>query len=224
MSKAMILAAGKGMRLRPLTETIPKPLITIHGAPMIEHLIKGLHQAGISEIVINVSYLGEQIKNYLQDGSRYGVSIYYSEEVSPLGSGGGLLNALPLLGDEPFIIVNGDIYTDFDYRQLKLPQGSLAHLILVDKMVDVAKGDFDLIQGKVQRSAENPYTYSGIAVIDPALFASCEADVFSIVPLFDAASHNGQLTGDYFSGIWDALDTYERLARLNPVSSDSHDF
>ena len=148
--KAMILAAGKGERMRPLTLTTPKPLVRAGGVPLIEYHLRALAAAGFTDIVINHAWLGQQIEDYLGDGSRYGVSIQYSAEGEPLETGGGIFRALPLLGDEAFLVVNGDIWTDYDFSVLHPSITGLAHLVLADNPAHHPTGDFSLIGDQVR--------------------------------------------------------------------------
>jgi MurNAc alpha-1-phosphate uridylyltransferase len=224
--KAMILAAGKGERLRPLTLHTPKPLVRAGGVPLIEYQVRALAAAGFRELVINHAWLGRQIEDYLGDGARFGVSIRYSPEGEPLETGGGIFRALPLLGDQPFLLVNGDIWTDFPYAGLRQPLEGLAHLVLVDNPVHHPAGDFCLHDGRVgvveeaQASPERPcpdwpcLTYSGIAVLHPALFDGCEPGAFKLAPLLRAAMARGLVSGEHFSGRWVDVGTHERLAEV----------
>lgn len=229
--KAMILAAGKGERLRPLTLHTPKPLVRAAGVPLIEYHVKALAAAGFSELVINHAWLGQQIEDYLGDGSRFGVRIAYSAEGEPLETGGGIFQALPLLGDQPFVLVNGDIFTDYPFAELRRPLSGLAHLVLVENPGHHVRGDFCLQAGQVtdaqvgQDSQDRPslnrpslnrpsLTYSGMAVLSPALFAGCEAGVFSLAPLLRAAMAVGQVSGERFGGCWVDVGTHERLAQV----------
>ena len=213
--KAMILAAGKGERLRPLTLTTPKPLIKVADTPLIEHHIRRLAAAGITELVINHAWLGEKIERYLGDGSRWGVSIQYSAETEPLETGGGILQALPLLGSQPFILLNGDVWTDYDFsalRQTALLEGQqLAHLVLVDNPEHHPLGDFALAQGQVQLKGEC-LTYSGIALLDPRLLSHCAPGAFKLAPLLKQAISAGKVSGEHYAGRWIDVGTVERLA------------
>jgi MurNAc alpha-1-phosphate uridylyltransferase len=217
--KAMILAAGKGERMRPLTLTTPKPLVRAGGVPLIEYHLRALAAAGFTEIVINHAWLGQQIEDYLGDGSRYGVSIRYSPEGEPLETGGGIFRALPLLGDEAFVVVNGDIWTDYDFSVLHQPIVGLAHLVLANNPAHHPTGDFQLIDGQVrdgQPSAAN-LTYSGIAVLHPQLFEGCSAGAFKLAPLLRAAMANGQVSGEHLKGQWVDVGTHERLAEVETL-------
>lgn len=212
--KAMILAAGKGERLRPLTLHTPKPLIRAGGVPLIEYHLRALAAAGFTEIVINHAWLGQQIEDYLGNGSRFGVSIQYSAEGEPLETGGGIFKALPLLGDNPFVVVNGDIWTDYDFAALRKPCAGLAHLVLVDNPPHHPTGDFCLMGSQVQDAQPDgpALTYSGIAVLSPALFRGCESGAFKLAPLLRTAMAAGHVTGEHLQGHWVDVGTHERLA------------
>ncbi|WP_339543945.1 N-acetylmuramate alpha-1-phosphate uridylyltransferase MurU [Pseudomonas sp. RA_35y_Pfl2_P32] len=212
--KAMILAAGKGERMRPLTLTTPKPLVPVGGVPLIEHHLKALAAAGFTEVVINHAWLGQQIEDYLGDGSRYGLSIQYSPEGEPLETGGGIFRALGLLGDGAFVVVNGDIWTDYDFSALRRPLAGLVHLVLADNPAHHPGGDFTLVDGQVlDGQADAPtLTYSGIAVLDPKLFAGCTDGAFKLAPLLRNAMAQGRVSGERLSGRWVDVGTHERLA------------
>ncbi len=211
----MILAAGRGERLRPLTDTCPKPLIPVNGKPLIEYHIENLYQAGIKEIVINVRHLGEKIQAYLGDGQAWDVNITYSNEPKELEVGGGILRALPLLGKEPFLIVNGDIWTDYPLSSLQYEQG-LAHLVLVDNPAHNPKGDFCIEDNGILSRRENQrLTYSGISILHPELFEGCiQGDSFRLAPLLDKAITQKALFGEYYDGNWTDVGTIERLQTL----------
>ena len=217
--KAMILAAGKGERMRPLTLTTPKPLVRAGGVPLIEYHLRALAAAGFDEIVINHAWLGQQIEDYLGDGSRYGVHIQYSPEGEPLETGGGIFRALPLLGDEAFVVVNGDIWTDYDFSVLHQPIVGLAHLVLANNPAHHSAGDFQLNDGQVRDSqADAPtLTYSGIAVLHPQLFEGCSAGAFKLAPLLRSAMANGQVSGERLNGQWVDVGTHERLAQVETL-------
>ena len=211
--KAMILAAGKGERLRPLTLHTPKPLVRAGGTPLIEFHVRALATAGFTELVINHAWLGQQIEDYLGDGARFGVRIAYSAEGEPLETGGGIFKALPLLGDEPFLVVNGDIWTDYDFAALRRPLSGLAHLVLVDNPAHHQSGDFQFEAGQVRDAAGGTaLTYSGVAVLHPALFAGCQAGAFKLAALLRAAMAEGRVSGEHFTGRWVDVGTHERLA------------
>ncbi|POA27970.1 MULTISPECIES: N-acetylmuramate alpha-1-phosphate uridylyltransferase MurU [unclassified Pseudomonas] len=222
--KAMILAAGKGERMRPLTLTTPKPLVRVGGVPLIEYHLRALAAAGFSEVVINHAWLGQQIEDYLGDGSRYGLSIQYSPEGEPLETGGGIFRALPLLGDEAFVVVNGDIWTDYDFTALRQPMAGLAHLVLVDNPDHHPSGDFSLVDGQVRdgQPGTQTLTYSGIAVLHPKLFAACVDGAFKLAPLLRDAMAQGQVSGEQLRGHWIDVGTHERLAQVEHLIEASY--
>jgi len=220
--KAMILAAGKGERLRPLTLHTPKPLIQVAGVPLIEFHVRALAAAGFNELVINHAWLGQQIEDYLGDGARFGVSIRYSAEGEPLETGGGIFRALPLLGVEPFLLVNGDIWTDYDFATLRRPLQGLAHLVLVEQLEHPNGGDFCLADGQVAEDIPGVkrLTYSGIAVLHPQLFDGCQAGAFKLAPLLREAMARELVSGEYFSGGWVDVGTHERLAQVEHLLAE----
>jgi N-acetyl-alpha-D-muramate 1-phosphate uridylyltransferase len=219
----MILAAGFGKRMLPLTATTPKPLLKINGKPLIDYHIERLRDAGISEFVINHAHLGEQIENYCGDGSRYGVSIEYSRESEPLETAGGIAKALPLLGDEPFISVNGDIWTNYPFQPLlqHALKNTLAHLVLVDNPEFKTQGDFVLQPDHFLSVAGEPsYTYSGIAVLSQALFDRYQVYEGPLAPLLRLAMADKQISGEHFSGDschWYDVGTPQRLAEVSEI-------
>jgi len=216
--KAMILAAGKGERLRPLTLHTPKPLVRAGGVPLIEYHLRALKRAGFTEVVINHAWLGQQIEDYLGDGKQLGLNIRYSPEGEPLETGGGIFRALPLLGDEPFLVVNGDIWTECDFAGLNGPLQGLAHLVLVDNPAHHPTGDFALVDGKVLDDSSLPrLTYSGIAVLYPQLFAGCSEGAFKLAPLLRDAMAKGQVSGEHLTGRWVDVGTHERLAEVEQI-------
>ncbi|HGM5580034.1 TPA: N-acetylmuramate alpha-1-phosphate uridylyltransferase MurU [Pseudomonas putida] len=214
--KAMILAAGKGERMRPLTLHTPKPLVPAAGKPLIEYHLQALARAGVSEVVINHAWLGQQIEDHLGDGSRFGLSIRYSPEGEPLETGGGIFKALPLLGDAPFLLVNGDVWTDYDFKRLCQPLQGLAHLVLVDNPGHHGRGDFRLDGKRVVDGDDAPgtLTFSGLSVLDPKLFDGCQAGAFKLAPLLRQAMAAGQVTGEHYPGQWIDVGTLERLAEV----------
>ncbi|MBF8729321.1 nucleotidyltransferase family protein [Pseudomonas guariconensis] len=214
--KAMILAAGKGERMRPLTLHTPKPLVPVAGQPLIEYHLQALAKAGVTEVVINHAWLGQQIEDHLGDGARFGLSIRYSPEGEPLETGGGIFKALPLLGDAPFLLVNGDIWTDYDFARLRAPLKGLAHLVLVDNPGHHGRGDFRLDGQRVVDGDEaaGTLTFSGISVLDPALFEGCEPGAFKLAPLLRHAMAEGRVSGEHFQGHWVDVGTLERLAEV----------
>ena len=212
--KAMILAAGKGERMRPLTLHTPKPLVPVAGQPLIEYHLRALATAGFTEVVINQAWLGKQIEDHLGDGSRFGLHIRYSAEGEPLETGGGIFKALPLLGNEPFALINGDVWTDYDLARLRVPLHGLAHLVLVDNPGHHGRGDFRLIGERVVDGDDAPgtLTFSGLSVLHPALFDGCQAGAFKLAPLLRQAMSAGQVSGEHHPGHWVDVGTLERLA------------
>ncbi|AMB83918.1 mannose-1-phosphate guanylyltransferase [Pseudomonas agarici] len=218
--KAMILAAGKGERMRPLTLHTPKPLVRAKGVPLIDYHLRALAAAGFEEVVINHAWLGQQIEDYLGDGSRYGLSIVYSPEGEPLETGGGIFRALPLLGEQPFMVLNGDIWTDYDFSTLRRPLAGLAHLVMVDNPPHhPAGGDFVLNDGQVfdGEPGATKLTYSGISVLDPRLFIGCVAGMFKLAPLLRRAMAQGRVSGEHLQGHWVDVGTLERLAQVEQL-------
>ena len=214
--KAMILAAGRGERLRPLTDTVPKPLLEVRGKPLITWHLEALARAGVHNVVINLSWLGEQIRATLGDGSRWGMRIAYSDEGPvALETGGGIHHALPLLGSAPFLLVNGDVYTDYDLARLRLQSGELAHLVLVGNPSHHPQGDFLLQDGLVSEIGEPRHTYAGIGIYDPELFAGCRPGRFPLLPLLRKAMAERRLGGEIHAGAWTDVGTAARLADLN---------
>jgi MurNAc alpha-1-phosphate uridylyltransferase len=209
--KAMILAAGRGERMRPLTDHTPKPLLAAGGRPLIEHIILNLVAAGITELVVNTAHLAELIEDNLGDGRRYGARIVYSPEGEALETGGGIFRALPLLGDGPFLVVNGDIATDFSFARLLDKPAGLAHLVLVPNPPHHARGDFAIQTGLVNDTGAERYTFSGIGVYRPELFAGCEPGRFPLAPLLRAAMAKEQVSGELYEGLWMDIGTVERL-------------
>jgi len=213
--KVMLLAAGRGERMRPLTDRCPKPLIPVRGVPLIAWHLRKLARAGFVEVVINLSWLGSMIRDSLGTGESYGVRIRYSDEGDPpLETGGGIERALPLLGPGPFLLVNGDVFTDVDFARLQLPAGSLAHLVLVPNPPHHPRGDFGLREGRVVEGPDRPLTYSGIALVDPALLAGAAPGRFPLLPWLQKAVREGRLTGERHDGYWLDVGTAERLAEL----------
>jgi N-acetyl-alpha-D-muramate 1-phosphate uridylyltransferase len=216
--KAMVLAAGRGERLRPLTDTLPKPLLAVRGKPVIIWIIERLARAGIVDLVINHAHLGSKIEQALGDGRALGVAIRYSPEAEALETAGGIANALPLLGSEPFIVVNGDIYCDFDFSALRRRAlgERLAHLVLVPNPEHNAAGDFALNGSQVATEGAPRYTFSGIAQYRPELFAGVERGAKAkLAPLLTQAIRGGRASGELHLGMWHDVGTPQRLAALN---------
>jgi N-acetyl-alpha-D-muramate 1-phosphate uridylyltransferase len=214
--KVMILAAGKGRRMLPLSRTIPKPLLKVNGKPLIERHIERLIEAGFSQILINLYHLGEQIELNVGDGSRWGVEIVYSREPKPLETGGGIANALDLLGEGAFAVVNGDIWTDYDFNQLPgdLDSGLMGHLVMVDNPEHHREGDFAITDtGRLAHSGTN-LTYSGISVLSSELFAGCIAEPFPLRKQLDPAIHDEKISGEHFKGRWSDVGTIDRYELL----------
>jgi MurNAc alpha-1-phosphate uridylyltransferase len=215
--KAMILAAGRGERMRPITDNVPKPLVPVAGKPLIAYHLESLARAGVRDIVINLAYRGEQIREALGNGSRYGVRIAYSDEgPEPIETGGGIFKALPLLGEEPFLVVNGDIWTDFGFTRMPaLAPAAHALLVMVPNPPHVARGDFGLDGDFLIESETDRYTYSGLGVFSPELFGGCEPGKFPLRPLLVRAIAARRLRGQVYRGLWFDIGTPERLAALD---------
>jgi N-acetyl-alpha-D-muramate 1-phosphate uridylyltransferase len=213
---AMILAAGRGERMRPLTDTVPKPLLRIRGKPLIERHVERLAQAGIERVVINLAWLGWMIRDYLGDGSSHGVSIRYSEE-SPhaLETAGGIFRALPLLGPDPFLVVNGDIFTDYDFERLSLDDERDAHLVLVPNPPQHSRGDFGLQGDVAVPAADQQYTFAGIAAYRNEFFAGCADGVFPLKPLLVRSMAAKRCGAELYTGSWEDVGTPQRLEALN---------
>jgi MurNAc alpha-1-phosphate uridylyltransferase len=213
--KAIVLAAGRGERMRPITDRIPKPLVPVAGKPLIDYHLEALARAGVRDVVINLSHLGAQIPAALGDGSRFGLRIRYSDE-GPVAfeTGGGIFNALPLLGPEPFIVVNGDIWTDFDFGTLALEPGAHAHLVMVPNPPHVARGDFGLEGNLIVERDQDRYTYSGIGVYTTEFFAGCTPGKFPLLPLLKRAIAARRLHGQVHRGEWCDVGTPQRLSDL----------
>jgi len=216
--KAMILAAGRGERMRPLSDAIPKVLLEVHGKPLIAWSIEALARSGVREIVINHAHLGHMIEAALRDGRRFGVAIRYSREAEALETAGGIAQALPLLGDRPFLVVNGDLFCDFDFSRLvgiELGQ-KLAHLVLVPNPPHYPQGDFALNGAQVAESGQSKLTYSGIGLYRPELFSSIRpGSKGQIAPLLRAAMARGLVAGEMHRGVWHDVGTPARLSALN---------
>lgn len=226
--KALIFAAGLGERMRPLTDTTPKPLLCVGGKPLIEWHLEKLAALGITEVIVNTSWLAEQFPHMLGDGARWGLRIHYLYEGNtPLETGGGMCNALPLLGDAPFLLVNGDVWTDFDFARLPREPAGLAHLVMVDRPPQASHGDFALdADGCVRTDGAHKLTYAGIGVYRPQLLDDWNEVIpepaiangkpkFPLAPLLRARMATGAITGEHHRGRWTDVGTPERLARLD---------
>lgn len=216
--KAMILAAGRGERMRPLTDSVPKPLLEVGGKPLIGWHLERLAQSGFRDIVINHAHFGDQIEAALGDGRYYGVRIAYSAEGEALETAGGIAKALPLLGSAPFLVVNGDIYTDYDFGRLAslAMNDADAHLVLVDNPPQHANGDFFLDHGRLATVGTARLTFSGIGVYHPQLFASIiPGSKAKLAPLLHAAIQAGRVSGERYAGQWVDVGTPDRLQALD---------
>lgn len=214
--RAMILAAGKGERMLPLTKNTPKPLLKVAGKTLIEHHLYALADSGIREVVINVCHLGDQIVAMLGDGSRYRIKIQYSVEDHLLNTGGGIVQALPLLGREPFLVVSADIYTDFDFSSLPTSITGVAHLVLVDNPVYKPDGDFSLQGRQVTPASHNAnLTYANIGIYCSRMFEDAPQGAFGLGDLLRSQIAAGKVTGQYFNGVWHNVGTPSDLAMVN---------
>ena len=215
--KAMILAAGRGERMRPLTDLTPKPLLKAAGKALIEYSLENLAKAGFTDIVINVAHLGQQIKTYCGDGSRWQVSIRYSDEgETALETAGGIAKALPLLGDKPFLVVNADILSDYPLAGLRDRTIDLAHLVLIDNPSHHPQGDFYLHDNSLlSEQGQEKFTFSGIGVYHPALFAEVQPDqALKLRPVLHQAMQQGRVSGERYSGLWLDIGTPQRLQEV----------
>ncbi|WP_290700241.1 N-acetylmuramate alpha-1-phosphate uridylyltransferase MurU [Amphritea sp.] len=218
--RAMILAAGLGTRMRPLTLETPKPLLPVAGKPLIQYHIERLVKAGITEVVINHAWLGEKLEAYVGDGSRFGAKVTWSAEAEPLETGGGIFKALPQLSEDgsPFILINGDVFTNYPFERLlnhNIPEDWLAHLVLVPNPEHNPGGDFQLQENHVFENGDDCLTFSGVSVLSPVLFDSCSAGKFPLAPLLRSAMQSGQVSGEFFSGYWRDIGTPERLQEVS---------
>jgi MurNAc alpha-1-phosphate uridylyltransferase len=213
---AMILAAGKGERLRPLTETVPKALVEVRGRSLLERHLDSLAAGGVDTVVINLGWLGGQILERVGSGKQFGLNVLYSQEGDNiLETGGGIQRALPMLGSEPFLVVNADIYTDMPVPDIRLAAEDLAHLVLVPTPADKPSGDFGLSAGRIRNKGDEMYTFSGISMYRPEFFEDCEPGRFSVVPMLREAADGDRLSGSVYAGVWRDVGTPERLAALN---------
>ncbi|QMT61434.1 N-acetylmuramate alpha-1-phosphate uridylyltransferase MurU [Legionella sp. PC997] len=219
MKTAMILAAGRGDRLKPLTDITPKALCIVKEKPLIEHHVSNLAKAGFERLVINHAYLGGKIRQYLGDGARWGIEICYSPEPpGGLETGGGIVNALPLLGDKPFITVNADIYTDFDFSQLQPENIHTIHVILVNKNPALNHlGDFGLINQTQLSNADRKYTFAGICCYHPDIFSNYKLGRYSVAPIIRQYAGENKVTASLYSGLWFDIGTLERLHAVNMI-------
>lgn len=226
--KAMILAAGRGERMRPLTDQIPKPLLRINDKPLILLIIYALREAGIKDLVINLAHLGAQIEAALGDGAAHGVRIAYSPEAEALETAGGIAHALPLLGSEPFLVVNGDVCSDYDFSAVKRAAGQLdaagrlAHLVLVPNPPQHPRGDFAIAGDRVLAEGEPRHTFSGIGAYHPGLFGGIAAGSKArLADLLRPAMREGRVSGELYRGRWQDIGTPERLAEADRAARAS---
>ena len=210
--KAMIMAAGRGERMRPLTDSKPKPLLEVRGKPLIVHHLQALANAGFDDVVVNLSWLGGQIREYLGDGRSFGVRIAYSPEPEPLEVAGGIVQALDLLSDR-FVVVNGDVFTDYDFARLR-EADSEAHLVLVDNPAHHPRGDFALEDGLITESDGPRYTYSGIACFRRSFFSGLERGKRALAPMLREAARTGRVSAELYPGEWNDVGTVARLEAL----------
>ncbi|MEQ1602501.1 MAG: N-acetylmuramate alpha-1-phosphate uridylyltransferase MurU [Methylophilaceae bacterium] len=216
--KAMILAAGRGERMRPLTDHTPKPLLKVGGKALIVWHLQRLAKAGFREVVINHAHLGAQIEAALGNGSQWGLNIAYSAETTALETAGGIAHALPLLGDAPFLVINGDVFTDLDFAQIKHTpmQDKLAHLLLVNNPPQHPQGDFAFAEGKLSETGTHQLTFSGIALYQPALFNDViKGKAAKLAPLLHMAIAQNKASATHFTGMWHDIGTPERLLALD---------
>ena len=214
--RAMILAAGRGERLRPLTDEIPKSLIEVRGESLLERHLENVRSAGIETVVINLGWLGDKIVERVGSGKRYGLEVLYSQEGDNiLETGGGIQKALPMLGADPFLVVNADIYTDMPVPDMQLADDHLGHLVMVPTPDYREHGDFDIEAGLVRNGDKAAYTFSGVAIYRPEFFDGCEAGRFPLAPMLREAADRRALSGSLYRGIWADVGTPERLAQVN---------
>lgn len=221
----MILAAGRGERLRPLTDQVPKPLVEVAGKPLIEYHLEALAAAGVREVLINLAWLGDKIRQRVSDGQRWGLQICYSDEGdAALESGGGIFRALPQLKPDPFLLVNADVFTDFSYEtliesMLAFSGKDLAHLVLVDNPPHNASGDFSMSGNRVASSGDEMLTFSGISWLHPRLFDGCQGGRFPLAPLLRGAMAKQQVAASKHSGMWIDVGSPERLQQAQQAAS-----
>ena len=213
--RAMILAAGKGERLRPLTDDVPKALVEVNGQSLLERHLQNVHDAGIERVVINLGWLGERIAERIGSGSGFGLEVVYSiEGDNILETGGGIHKALPMLGDDPFLVVNADIYTDMPVPSIELANEHVGHLVMVPTPDYRDHGDFDLVGGMIRNGDAPSLTFSGVAIYRPEFFAGCEPGRFPLAPMLREAAEARTLAGSLYEGLWADIGTPERLAAL----------
>ena len=222
---AMVLSAGAGQRMRPLTENTPKPLLQVGDKRLIEYLLHSMQRSGISNVVINTSYRAESFIQILGDGKPYGLKIKYSHEGDKrLDTGGGILKALPLIESDPFLVVNGDIWTDFSFETMNLPDSATGSLVLVNNPVHNAKGDFVLVDGEVRMldssNSAMSLTYSGMSILKKSLFSAKRGEAFSLRDVFVDCIERKELAGLHYRGDWMDIGTPDRLQQLDAILND----
>jgi N-acetyl-alpha-D-muramate 1-phosphate uridylyltransferase len=224
--KAMILAAGRGERMRPLTDSLPKPLLSVAGKPLIHYHLEALRNAGLSEVVINHAWLGHLIPAHLGRGEQWGLSIIYSDEGDEgLETAGGIKKALPLLGNKAFVVINGDVFSDYPYQDLgdKLNADCLAHLVLVPNPVQHPEGDFGInATGYAVAEAEQCFTFSGIAIYRPEFFSSVAEGKQKLAPYLRQAMQQNKVTAELYQGVWHDIGTIQRLTELSAQLESRH--
>lgn len=220
--KAMLLAAGRGERMKNLTQDTPKPLLEINNKPLIQHHIENLSACGIKEFVVNLWYLGDKIKEYLGDGSNFGVKISYSPEEHLLGMGGGVLHALPLLGDEPFLVMSNDVWTEYPFEKLCQRSVNCAHLVLVDNPPFHLEGDYSLENGKILDKIPDgkTYNYGGFGIFHPDIFQGFAPGKFGIMALLQQFVAQGKVTGEHYTGQWLNLNTPDDLIAARELTGE----
>ena len=213
---AMILAAGRGERLRPVTENVPKSLVEVNGQTLLERHLQSLAKGGVETVVINLGWLGDQITERIGSGGEFGLNVVYSQEGdNTLETGGGIYRALPALGADPFLVINADIYTDMPLPDMQLGDDDMAHLVCVPVPEDKTSGDFAIVDGRIRNDGEPMFTFSGVSVYRPDFFTDCAPGRFSVVPMLRAAADADRISGSIYSGLWRDVGTPERLAELN---------
>jgi len=213
---AMILAAGRGERLRPVTDNVPKSLVEVKGQSLLERHLQSLARGGVETVVINLGWLGDQITERIGSGGEFGLNVVYSQEGDNiLETGGGIHRALPVLGADPFLVINADIYTDMPLPDVQLGDDDMVHLVCVPVPQDKTSGDFAIVGGRIRNDGERMFTFSGVSVYRPEFFADCTPGRFSVVPMLRAAADADRISGSIYSGPWRDVGTPERLAELN---------
>ncbi len=213
--RAMVLAAGRGERLRPLTDEVPKSLVEVRGKSLLERHLASIHAAGVRTVVINLGWLGDKIVERVGSGRRYGLNVLYSQEgENILETGGGIHNALPMLGDEPFLVINADIFTDMPVPVITLADQHIGHLVMVPSPEYRDGGDFDIEDGLIRNGETQRLTFSGVAMYRPSFFDACEPGRFPLAPMLREAADNGQLSGSLYDGVWADIGTPERLKAI----------